>query len=75
MSSANPENISLLVKGVATLLVLAGADASVVSQLNSDTLSLVVKLTEIGALCASILGGARKVTLGRWSFPNRSNDV
>lgn len=73
-SSANPENISLLVKGLATLLILIGADAAVVSQLQSDLLSLIVKAVEVAALVASVWGGMRKVQLGRWSAPKYSHE-
>ena len=66
-SSANSENISLLLKGLATFVVIFGADATIVSQLNSDLMSIVTKIFEVVALGYSVWGGARKIRLGRWS--------
>ena len=66
-SSANSENISLLLKGLTTFMVIFGADATIVSQLNSDLMSIVTKILEIVALGYSVWGGARKIYLGRWS--------
>ena len=75
VSSVNPEKISLLVKGVASLAVLWGVDAAVVSQLQSDILSLVVLIGQVVAVVVSVYGGIRKAKLGRWSAPNYSQDV
>lgn len=69
VSSANPQNISLLIKGLATLLVLLGADAAVVSQLQNDVMNLAVKILEIVAVLMSVWGGFRKIHIGRWSAP------
>lgn len=73
-SSASPENISLFVKGLATLLVLIGADAVLVNQLNNEVISLLTKTLEVIALGYSIWGAGRKIRLGRWSAPTYSND-
>ena len=72
-SSASPENISLFIKGLATLLVLLGADAVIVNQLNNDVMSLVTKVLEVVALGYSIWGAGRKIKLGRWSAPKYSD--
>lgn len=69
-SSASPQNISLLVKGLATFLIIAGADATVVAGLQNDIVSLITKGIEVVALVAAIYGGSRKLKLGRWSHPN-----
>ena len=73
-SSADPESISLLIKSAATFLILFGADATVVTQISNDSMSLVMKVLEVIALGYAVWGGARKVKLGRWSAPVYSKD-
>ena len=70
MSSANPKNISLLVRSLATFAVLFGADATVVTQIDNDLVSLIAKVLEVVALGYAVWGGGRKIILGRWTHPN-----
>lgn len=74
-SSANPENISMMMKALAALAVLLGADAAVVSQLSSAVMDLGVKILEVISLAFAVSGGIRKIKFGRWSAPNYSNDI
>ncbi len=68
-SSADPERISLFIKALVTLGIIVGLDATVVSQLGNDVANVILKVIELGALLYSIVGGVRKLYLGRWSAP------
>lgn len=61
-SSANPENISLTIKGLVSLLVLSGIDSQIADTLGNEILNAVVAL---GILFSSIItayGIIRKIS-------------
>lgn len=66
-SSANPEEISLFIKGISAFAVLSGLDATVVSQLGSTVVSFLTQVATLWALGATIIGLMRKIYLGRWA--------
>ena len=73
-SSANPENVSLFVKSLGTLLVLWGLDATVVSQAGNQIVSIVTAIGMLISAGTGLWGLLRKYQLGRWNAVPYSKD-
>jgi hypothetical protein len=68
-SSANPENVSLFLKGLAAVAVLLGVDNTIVASIQNDILTIITNGGIVIAAAVSIWGAMRKISLGRWSAP------
>lgn len=73
-SSANPDNISLLFKGLAAVAVLFGLDTTVVTNLGNAVVNIVTDIGILIAAVTAVIGAARKVQLGRWAAPKYSDN-
>ena len=66
-SSSNPENISLFIKSLATVAVLAGLDVAIVDEVGGFIFNFLVGLGMFASSITGLYGLARKVYLSRWS--------
>lgn len=73
-SSVDPDKISLLFKGLASVVVLFGLDATVVTNLGSAIVNIITDIGILVAAVTAVIGAARKVQVGRWSAPKYSDN-
>ena len=66
-SSANPENVSLFIKSLATFAVLFGLDSTVVNEGGGYLTNLIVGVGMIVSAGTGLWGLGRKIKLGRWN--------
>ena len=66
-SSANPENISLFIKSLATFAILFGIDNTVVDEASGYLTTILVNGAMIITAGTGLWGLIRKFKFGRWS--------
>ena len=68
-SSTDPEKVSLFIKSLAALFVLAGVDSRFVADIEGNVTNLLVALGQLITAATALWGAIRKVQFGRWSHP------
>ena len=71
-SSADPENVSLFIKSLATFAILFGIDTTIVNDAGGYIGNFIVGLGMIASALSGLWGIGRKIQLGKWSANNLS---
>lgn len=66
-SASDPESVSMFVKSLVSLLLLAGLDQAVVNEGGGYLTNLIVGLGMLASSATGLYGLFRKAKLGRWN--------